>query len=209
MPYSPTPEELDLVSRLQRGDAEAFECLVRTRAGGLLRCARKLLGNEDDAREAVQDAFLQASRHIGSFQCQCQLSTWLHKIALNAALMKRRARACRPQVSIDDLVPRFVEDGHHADPPAEWQEPVEAALEREETKQLVRASIDLLPDTYRTVLILRELDQLDTEATADALGITPNAVKIRLHRARQALRTLLDPHFRSESRDLSRISRVH
>ena len=209
MTYSPTPEELDLVSRLKRGDGEAFECLVRSRAGGLLRCTRKLLGNEEDAREAVQDAFLQAHRHIGGFQCQCQLSSWLQRIAINAALMKRRARACRPQVSIEDLVPRFVEDGHHADPPAEWQEPVEAALAREETKQVVRAAIDQLPDTYRTILILRELDQLDTETTADALGITPNAVKIRLHRARQALRTLLDPHFRSQSRDLSRLSRVH
>ena len=205
MPYSPTAEELDLVDRLQRGEDDAFECLVRTRTGALLRCARKLLGNEEDAREAVQDALLQASRHIKTFHCQCQLSTWLHKIAINAALMKRRARASRPQVSIEDLMPRFADDGHHAELPAAWQEPVEAAMTREETKKLVRDAIDQLPDNYRTILILRELDQLDTEATANVLGITPNAVKIRLHRARQALRTLLDTHFQSQSRDLPRV----
>jgi RNA polymerase sigma-70 factor (ECF subfamily) len=205
MPYSPTAEELDLVERLQRGDEEAFATLVRTRAGGLLRCARKLLGNEEDAREAVQDALLQASRHIDSFHCQCQLSTWLHKIAINAALMKRRARACRPQVSIEELMPRFTGDGHHAELPAPWQEPVEAGLTREETQRLVRDAIDQLPDNYRTILILRELNELDTEATAEVLGCTPNAVKIRLHRARQALRALLDPHFRADCRDLSRV----
>lgn len=205
MSYSPTSEETDLVERLQRHDEEAFEVLVRSRAGALLRCARKLLGNEEDAREVVQDALLQASRNIHTFNCQCQLSTWLHKIAINAALMKRRARACRPLVSIEDLLPRFQEDGHHAEIPTPWQEPIEAAMVRGETRQLVREAIDQLPDNYRTVLILRDLDQLDTEATASVLGITPNAVKIRLHRARQALRTLLDPHFGAESRDLSRV----
>jgi len=204
MPYSPPAEERELVDRLKRGDDAAFEVLVRTSAGALLRCARRLLGNEDDAREAVQDSLLQASRSIGTFQGQCQLSTWLHKIAINAALMKRRARACRPQLSIEDLLPRFLDDGHHAEPPAPWQ-PVESAMERAETGKLVRDAIDQLPDNYRTILVLRELDQLDTEATAEVLGITPNAAKIRLHRARQALRTLLDSHYRAQSRDLSRV----
>ncbi len=205
MPYSPTAEELDLVERLKRGEADAFTTLVRDRAGALLRCARKLLGNEEDAREAVQDALLQASRNIDTFHCQCQLSTWLHKIAINAALMKRRARLSRPQVSIEDLLPRFQEDGHHAEIPAPWQEPVEAGMARAELQKLVRDAIDQLPDNYRTILILRELNEMDTEATAQVLSITPNAVKIRLHRARQALRTLLDSHFRADTSDLPRV----
>jgi RNA polymerase sigma-70 factor (ECF subfamily) len=204
MSCSPLADDANLVPRLQQGDGAAFEALVRAHAGALLRCARRILGNEDDARDALQDAFLQVSRGIGSFHQQCQLSTWLHRIVINAALMRRRARASRPQVSIEDLLPRFLDDGHHAEPPAPWSEPVEAALARAETAQIVRAAIYRLPDTYRTVLVLRDLDQLDTEAAAQVLGVTQNAVKIRLHRARQALRTLLDPHCK-ESRDLSRV----
>jgi RNA polymerase sigma-70 factor (ECF subfamily) len=204
MTYSVPLDELDLVTRLQAGEPEAFEILLRAQAGGLLRCARRLLGNEEDAREAVQDGFLQAARAIASFQGQSRLTTWLHRIVINAALMKRRARACRPQVAIEDLLPCFNEDGHHLEMPDPWPVDIDAELQRKETAQIVRAAIDQLPESYRTVVVLRDLEQLDTAETAATLGITENAVKIRLHRARQALRTLLTPHFK-DCRDLPRV----
>jgi len=111
--------------------------------------------------------------------------------------MRLRNRTRRPEVSIDELLPKFVDDGGHIDEPREWRSPEPLdALERRETRELVRGLIDELPTDYRTVLLLRDIEGLDTKETAEVLGVTPNAAKIRLHRARLALRTLLDPHMR-------------
>ena len=164
----------------------------------MLAVARRLLRAEDDAADAVQEAFISAFRAIQSFEGGARLSTWLHRIVVNAALMKLRTRARRPEVSIDELLPKFHEDGQHVDEPAEWRSPAQlAALESQETRNLVREQIDRLPADYRTVLMLRDIEGLDTKETAELLGVTPNAAKIRLHRARLALRTLLDPHMRA------------
>ena len=190
--------EADLVTRLRAGDDAAYAELVRTQGGRMLAVARRLLRSEDDAADAVQEAFVSAFRAIASFEGGARLSTWLHRIVVNAALMKLRTRARRPEVSIDELLPKFFEDGHRVDEPAEWRSPAQLdALERQETRELVRDQIDQLPADYRTVLMLRDIEGLDTKETAELLGVTPNAAKIRLHRARLALRTLLDPHMRS------------
>jgi len=190
--------ETALVARLRAGDETAYAELVRTQGGRMLAVARRLLRNEDDAADAVQEAFVSAFRAIASFEGGARLSTWLHRIVVNAALMKLRTRSRRPEVSIEELLPKFFEDGHHVDEPAEWRSPAQLdALERQETRQLVREQIDQLPADYRTVLMLRDIEGLDTKETAELLGVTPNAAKIRLHRARLALRTLLDPHMRS------------
>jgi RNA polymerase sigma-70 factor (ECF subfamily) len=108
----------------------------------------------------------------------------------NAALMKLRSRRRRPETSIDDLLPRFDEDGHFAEPVTAWDESA-GLLERHETRTMVRRAIAALPASHRTVLVLRDIEELDTDETAARLGITPNAVKTRLHRARLALRALL------------------
>src|SRR5690349_10231807 len=186
--------EAALVERLRRGDGAAFEELLRAHTGRLLVVARRLLGNEEDARDAVQDAFLSAFRSIDRFDGQAALGTWLHRIAVNAALTKLRSRRRHPEKPIDDLLPTFLEDGHQARPARDWPEPF-AALEREETRASVRRHIQELPDDYRTVLLLRDIEGLDTEEAARLLGLTAGAVKTRLHRARQALRTLLEPEF--------------
>ncbi len=162
----------------------------------MLAVTRRLLRNDEEAKDAVQDAFVNAFRSLGSFAGGCQLSTWLHRIAVNAALMRLRGRRRRGEESIDHLLPRFLEDGHHAVEPAEWRDDPEALLASSETCAFVRQCIDELPDTYRTVLILRDIEELDTDEAARALGLTPNAVKVRLHRARQALRSLMEPRFR-------------
>jgi RNA polymerase sigma-70 factor (ECF subfamily) len=183
-----------LVERLRRGDGAAFEELLRAHAGRLLAVARRLLANEEDARDTVQDALLSAFRSIDRFDGQAALGTWLHRIVVNAALTRLRSRRRRPERPIEDLLPTFLDDGHQARPPRDWPDP-SAALQREETRSAVRRHIEELPDDYRVVLLLRDIEELDTEETARLLGLTPGAVKTRLHRARQALRTLLEPEF--------------
>jgi RNA polymerase sigma-70 factor (ECF subfamily) len=187
-----------LVDELKAGDDRAYERLVRTHGPAMLAVIRRLLRNEEDAHEALQEAFLGAFRSIGTFEGKAQLSTWLHRIAVNAALMKLRSKRRRPEEPIDPLLPAFQDDGHHLNAPAAWRVPADRAAERKEDRALVRKAIDRLPESYRNVLVLRDIEGLDTEETARLLGVTPNAAKIRLHRARLALRTLLDPHFRQE-----------
>ncbi|HXJ32885.1 MAG TPA: sigma-70 family RNA polymerase sigma factor [Candidatus Eisenbacteria bacterium] len=187
------PEEAPLVARLRGGDAAAFEALVRAHGGRLLAVARRMMGgNEADARDVVQDALLQAHRAIASFNGTSRLSTWLHRIVVNAALMKLRSRRRRPEESIDDLLPRFDDDGHRLEASSEWATPGEEAAQRRETRAMVRRLIDRLPESYRTVLLMRDIEDLDTEEVAEALGITANAVNVRLHRARQALKALVE-----------------
>ena len=191
-------QEAALIRAIRAGDEAACERVVRQQSGRMLGTARRLLGNEDDARDAVQDAFLSAFRSIEGFQEASRLSTWLHRIVVNAALMKLRTKRRKPEQSIDELLPEFLEDGHQTPGSVPWNEP-HSNLERRETHALVWQCIDQLPDSYRTVLVLRDIEELDTAETAKLLNLTRNAVKIRLHRARQALRTLLDPHFRGEA----------
>jgi RNA polymerase sigma-70 factor (ECF subfamily) len=186
-----------LLTRLRAGDATAYDDLVRAYSPRMLAVTRRILHSEDDAKDAVQDAFLSAFRGLASFSGGSLLSTWLHRIAVNAALMKLRTRRRKPERSIETLLPVYLEDGHHAEDFHEWNLPADKAMLRAEQRAVIRKCIGELPESYRTVLIMRDIEELDTDETAERLGLTPNAVKIRLHRARQALRTLLDPHFRS------------
>lgn len=198
-PASSASDERELVTRLRSGDNAAWETAVRTQGGRMLAVTRRLLRDDDDAGDAVQDAFISAYKAIDRFEGGSRLSTWLHRIAVNAALMKIRSQKRRPETSIEDLLPDFLEDGHHRDMPRPWKLSAHELLERDETRRTVRDLIDRLPDDYRTVLLLRDIEELDTRETADMLGITPNAAKIRLHRARIALRTLLDRHVMENS----------
>lgn len=184
-----------LLARLRAGDEQAFEDLVRTESRHLLAVARRLLRNEEDAQDAVQQAFLSAFRALPAFNGQSRLGTWLHRIVTNVALMKMRTRGRRPEESIDDLLPSFLEDGHHVQQFSTWTVRADAQLIQRETRTQVRQAIDRLPEAYRTVLLLRDIEELSTEETAQALGVTTNTVKIRVHRARQALMKLLDPSF--------------
>lgn len=189
--------EEEVLRELRSGREEAFERLLRSEGARMLAVARRLLQNEDEARDAVQEAFISAFRSIGRFEGGCRISTWLHRIVVNSALMKLRSRRRRPEEPIEDLLPKFREDGHQVEHPSiDWRDPADVLVERREIRELVRGSIERLPETYRNVLILRDIEELTTEEAAELLGITANAVKIRLHRARQALRTLLDPHLR-------------
>jgi RNA polymerase sigma-70 factor (ECF subfamily) len=134
--------DVDLIRRLKAGDEEAYAIVVRTQGGRMLSVARRFLRDEEAARDAVQDAFLSAFRGIHTFDGEAQLATWLHRIVVNAALMKLRTRRRKPEESIEPMLPAFAEDGHHATRPV-------------------------------------------------TVGVSENALKLRLHRARQALATKL------------------
>jgi len=195
----PDVEETRLLERLRARDDEAFEELVRRFGGRLLATARHLLPRTEDAQDAVQEAFLSAFRCLDRFRGGCRLSTWLHRIVVNAALMKLRGASRRPETPIEDYLPRFDETGHHAAPVGEWTVSPEGALLSRETSERVRAAIENLPVSYRAVLVLRDIEELSTEETAEVLSLTRTAVKVRLHRARLALRTLLVPVFTARS----------
>lgn len=190
-----TPErgpEAALLTRLRAGDDAAFETLVRQYGARLLATARRMVRNDDEAQDVVQEAFLSAFASIATFSGDSKLSTWLHRIVVNAALMKLRRRRRKPEESIDELLPHFTDQGYWSDSPSSWDAPSDVLLQRRETREQVRRCIERLPETYRTVLMLRDIEDLDTDEVADLLGVSANAVKVRLHRARQALRTLLE-----------------
>jgi len=198
-PPSPDGDEPALLRRLRAGDAAAFETLVRDHAPRLMSVARRMLRSEEDARDALQEAFLQAFRGIDRFQGGARLSTWLHRIVVNASLMRLRGRSRKPEQPIEELLPRFYQDGHRIDPGPPWRSEGADPIEQRELAERVRAAIDRLPEIYRNVLLLRDIEELDTEETARLLDVKVDTVKVRLHRARQALRALLAPEFTGEA----------
>ena len=184
-------DEKALLAALQAGHEWAFETMVRVFGGRLLAVARRFTRNEEDARDVVQSAYLSAFRALNDFEGASQLSTWLHRIVVNTALMKLRSQRRKPEGSIEVLLPAFQEDGHHVEQFSEWAAPADQLLERKQTRATVRACIEQLPENYRAVLVLRDIEELSTQEAAEMLAMTPTAVKVRLHRARQALSTLL------------------
>jgi RNA polymerase sigma-70 factor, ECF subfamily len=192
--FSDSMTEGALIEGLRSGDEHVFETLVRTYGGRLLSVARRMLNNEEDARDAVQDAFINAFRARATFKGEAKISTWLHSIVVNTSLMKLRTRKRKAEEPIESYLPRFLPDGHHTQQYASWAEPVDVALGRKATAERVRSAIETLPETYRTVVLLRDIEGFTTAETAEIVKTTPNAVKIRLHRGRLALRTLIAPH---------------
>ena len=163
--------------------------------------ARRFLPVESDALDALQDAFLSAFKAMPGFDANSKLSTWLHRIVVNACLMKLRSRSRRPETQLDSMLP-VLEPKHtyasHEDSSA-LAETAERALYRKETKELVRSTIAELPEAYRTVLLLRDIEEFDTQQVALMLEVSEGAVKTRLHRARLALRELLLERLGSDS----------
>lgn len=192
-PAAPVRNESELLARLRAGDNEAYEELVRENIARMLAVARRITRNEDDAQEAVQDAFLSAFRKISEFDGRSALSTWMHRIVVNACLMKLRSKRRRPERSIEDMLPAFREDGHFARSPRDNVADVrERGLEELEARELVERALDRLPEAHRTVIILRDIEELDTAEAAEMLGVTVDALKQRLHRARLALSRVID-----------------
>lgn len=186
-------DEASLVAQVRSGDKGACELLIRRHAGAMLACARRFLRCDEDSADAVQEAFVAAFRSLGSFSGRSRLSTWLHRIVVNCCLMKLRRQKRRQTQSLHDLLPSFDQSGHHVHPVAAWPELPEDHLLRTELRDQVRACIDQLPEPYRTIVLLRDIEALDTDQTAALLRVSREVVKTRLHRAHQALRSLLEP----------------
>jgi RNA polymerase sigma-70 factor, ECF subfamily len=184
-------DERAFVELLRQGDDSAFETLVQRYGGRMLSVARRFLPAEQDARDAVQEALLSAFRSIRSFAGEARLSTWLHRIVVNAALMQLRSRRRRNEEPIENLLPHFNGEGQWADETS-GAFGTDMPYERRDTRELVRNCIARLPQNYRTVLMLRDIEDLDTEQVAAMLEVTTNSIKVRLHRARQALRTIIE-----------------
>ena len=170
--------EAELIARLRANDESAFDLVVRKYGPRILAVTRRFLQNEEDAREAVQDAFLSAFKAVDSFHGNSLFSTWLHRIAVNAALLKLRSRRGKSESSIDDLLPKFADDGRLAGEIGSWAVRYDTAIHDREVRELVQRKIDELPDTYRAVLLLRDIEGKSTEETAELIGATSGAVNI-------------------------------
>ena len=187
-------DELALVRAAKRGDMGAFEQLVKRYDRNIFRIAQHITQNREDAEDVVQDAFLKAYQNLGQFQGQSKFYTWLVRIAVNESLMKLRKRRTAKTVSLDedvqtedDAVPREV---------ADWAPNPEQLYKQEELREILSRTIQELPSGFRTVFVLRDVEGLSTEETAEALELSVPAVKSRLLRARLQLRERLNKYFR-------------
>jgi len=192
MPMPPSSDD-ELVSRLQAGDQAAYAQLVEENAGKIYRLALRMMGNETDAEDVLQETFLSAFRSIDRFEARSSLSTWLYRIASNAALMRLRRKEPE-QVSVDEPLER--DDGEMI--PRQFFDfcclPEDDLLREEARVEMMRA-VEELPATLRTVFVLRDIEGLSTEETAEALDLSISAVKSRLMRARLKLRERLSAYF--------------
>lgn len=188
-------DENALLQRLRSGDDAAFAELVQRFGPRLLAVLQRYLSLEQDRQDVLQEAFISAFKALERFRGESSLGTWLHRIAVNCALMRVRSQKRSRERPIEDFLPKFLADGHRENPGEAWAITHDTAVLDNETRELVRQSINALPESYRLILLLRDIEEYTTEETAELLELSIPNVKTRLHRARQALRELLDQHF--------------
>jgi RNA polymerase sigma-70 factor (ECF subfamily) len=189
-----TDTENELVESLRNGENQGFEKLVRTFGPQVLAVARRYLKSEADAADCFQETFVAVFTSIGSFAGQSSLRQWVRGVAVNQSLMALRKRKRGREESIDHMLPQFDESGSRIETAGEHcKSAIETQIDSASLQRRVRHSIDQLPDDFRVVLLLRDIDGLNTRETAAILGIQANAVKTRLHRARAALKYILQP----------------
>jgi RNA polymerase sigma-70 factor (ECF subfamily) len=184
-----------LFERLRAGDAGALEPLMERFASRVYRVANGICRSPADTEEVVQDVFLTLLRKAGSFEGRAALGTWLYRIAVNTALNKRRGKRNELEQSLEDLLPTYQEDGHRQGDRsfliADWSQMPDETLLSREGCAVVRAAVDRLPQHYRAILLLRDVEELSSEEVSEVLGESVASVKSRLHRARMALREML------------------
>ncbi|MBM3322551.1 sigma-70 family RNA polymerase sigma factor [candidate division WOR-3 bacterium] len=183
----PVPDD-ELVRRAQAGNSEAFEELVRRYERKVYNIAYRLLGNEQDASEALQDAFLRAYRFLSKFQFKSSFYTWLYRIATNVSLSKLRGRERVETVSLDQTVG---DSGEVALEIPDYKYAPERLMQQRELRQALQDAVDELPEDYRSVVVLRDLEDLSNEEVSKVLKLSVAAVKSRLHRGRLVLREKL------------------
>lgn len=195
MPSEPSTKPETAAVQQQDLDAEA---LVRDNIAWMLKLAERLLGERGLAEDAVQDAFISAFRGLDKFEHRSTLKTWLHRITMNAALTKLRQSKRRAEQAIDEDLPEFDQYDCRIEAPWHSLASLEEVIESDDLRRQVNECINTLPDTYRIVLQLRDIEGYDTAEVAEQLEITEANVKVRLHRARAALKKRLEPMLRRE-----------
>jgi RNA polymerase sigma-70 factor (ECF subfamily) len=186
-------DDAALVARLKAGEDAAYAELVRRHGGRMLAVAKRYLKNEDAAQDCVQEAFLAAFKALDRFEERSSLATWLHRITVNAALQALRRRGGKDEVAIEPWLPSFDEDGFREGPERLTAASADELLARDDVRAEVRAAIDRLPTGYRNVLLLRDIEGLSIKEVAEMLEVSENNAKVRLHRARTALKKELQP----------------
>jgi RNA polymerase sigma-70 factor (ECF subfamily) len=190
---APDPQfEMDCIRRILAGEKQLFHDLIRPCERGIYFLLFSLLRNEAEAEDAVQDTAIKVFQNLGKFRGDSQFRTWVLSIARNEGLGRLRKQASRREDSLEagtdeqtgDYTPAIL---------TSWREIPSEALERKELGAMIRAAIDELPEIYRNVILLRDIEEMDVRETAVALGVTEGAVKVRLHRARAQLQRTLAP----------------
>jgi RNA polymerase sigma-70 factor (ECF subfamily) len=199
-PVAASASDEALVERARQKDVAAFEELVGRYEDKLYRLAMRFVRNETDAQEILQDAFLSAWRNLPAFEGRSQFGSWMYRVTVNAALMLLRSRNRHPEVTVDDIEPTALNEavaqsGQMMGANPDWSQRPDDQLQSEELRRHIQGSVDALPDGLRTVFLLRDVEELSTEDTADLLGLSVPAVKTRLHRARLALREAIGRYF--------------
>jgi RNA polymerase sigma-70 factor, ECF subfamily len=193
----PVPESDEaLVARARAKDFGAFEELLGRYEDKVFRLAFRIVRNETDAKEILQETFVSIWRKLDTFKGDSQFGSWVYRIATNAALMRLRSQRRHPEVSTEDLPIGYLDNYGQLPPAGEnWSKRPDDQLQSSELRAHIQASVDALPDIYRTVFVIRDVEGLSTEETAELLGISVPTVKTRLHRARIALRDAIGGYF--------------
>jgi RNA polymerase sigma-70 factor (ECF subfamily) len=171
------------------------EQVFRDYAPRVYNLARRMLGNDADAEDVTQDVLLQVVRKLDTFRGDADFATWLHRVTVNMALAHRAKRARKDQYEIHDPFQLFEENGHHAGPIRPWSVAAEKLAQDRETHQLIEQAIVGLPEMYRDVYVLADVEGLPNSEIGELLNLSVSAVKSRLHRARLMMRHTLAPHF--------------
>jgi RNA polymerase sigma-70 factor, ECF subfamily len=193
-------DEGELVSRAQSGDNEAFAELVGRYQNTIYRLARNITQSNEDAEDVLQETFLKAYSHLDGFQRNSKFYTWIVRIAVNESLMKLRKRKSDRTVPLDE--PLDTGEESVAREIAVWEDNPEQRYSREEMHEILDEAVESLKPDFRTIFVLRDIEELSTEETAEALGISIPAVKSRLLRARLALREKLTRKFKRKGEDV-------
>jgi RNA polymerase sigma-70 factor (ECF subfamily) len=182
-------EERLLIDRVKAGEYDAFDAIFRRHVAQVHRQVFRLIGNEGETEEVVQEVFLAVYEKIKTFRGDSAFSTWLYRLTMNVALTRLRKRKRSKEVCLDDYLPRFRDDGHHLVRPVfNWGDELDLRLEKKELHRLIQEALELLPPVNKTVIVQSDIEGLSNRDIGEALGLSIPAVKARLHRARLFLR---------------------